>query len=33
MQIYVRTLTGKVITLDVDPRDNIENIKGKIQDK
>ena len=33
MQIYVRTLTGKVITLDVDPRDNIEKIKGKIQDK
>ena len=33
MQIFVKTLTGKTITLDVDPADSIENVKGKIQDK
>ena len=33
MQIFVKTLTGKTITLDVDPRDSIENVKAKIQDK
>jgi ubiquitin len=33
MQIYVKTLTGKTITLDVQPRDTIESIKQKIQDK
>jgi large subunit ribosomal protein L40e len=33
MQIFVKTLTGKTITLDVEPSDNIENIKQKIQDK
>lgn len=33
MQIFVRTLTGKTITLDVEPSDTIENVKGKIQDK
>jgi len=33
MQIFVRTLTGKNITLDVEPTDTIENVKGKIQDK
>ncbi len=33
MQIYVRTLTGKKIVLDVEPNDTIDNIKGKIQDK
>ena len=32
MQLFVKTLTGKTITLDVEPRDTIENIKGKIQD-
>ena len=32
-QIFVRTLTGKNITLSVDPSDSIENIKAKIQDK
>ena len=32
MQIFVRTLTGKTITLDVDPSDTIENVKNKIQD-
>ena len=33
MQIFVKTLTGKTITLDVEPSDNIEAVKGKIQDK
>ena len=33
MQIFVKTLTGKTITLDVEPGDTIENIKYKIQDK
>jgi ubiquitin len=33
MQIFVKTLTGKTITLDVDPSDTIESVKSQIQDK
>lgn len=33
MQIFVKTLTGKTIILDVEPSDSTENIKAKIQDK
>ncbi len=33
MQIFVKTLTGKTITLDVEPSDTVENIKTKVQDK
>ena len=33
MQIMVKTLTGKTLTLDVEPSDSIENVKVKIQDK
>ena len=33
MQIFVKTLTGKTITLEVQPSDSIENVKAKIQDK
>jgi len=33
MQIFVKTLTGKTITLEVDADDTIENVKVKIQDK
>ena len=33
MQIFVKTLTGKTITLDVEPSDTIEGVKAKIQDK
>eukprot|EP01147_Barroeca_monosierra_P001001 gene1002-4244_t len=32
MQIFVKTLTGKTITLEVEPSDSIENVKAKIQD-
>ena len=31
MQIFVKTLTGKTITLDVEPSDTIDNVKAKIQ--
>jgi len=33
MQVFVKTLTGKAITLDVEASDTIENVKQKIQDK
>tara|TARA_B100000683_G_C12289136_1_gene473210 strand:- start:339 stop:566 length:228 start_codon:yes stop_codon:yes gene_type:complete len=33
MQIFVKTLTGKTITLDVEENDTIINIKNKILDK
>jgi ubiquitin len=33
MQIFVKTLTGKTITLEVEGSDTIENVKQKIQDK
>jgi len=33
MQIFIRTLTGKTITLDVASSDTIEAVKGKIQDR
>jgi ubiquitin len=33
MQIFIKTLTGTTITLDVEPSDTIENVKQKIQDK
>ena len=33
MQIFVKTLTGKTITLAVEASDSIENVKAKIQDK
>lgn len=32
-QIFVKTLTGKTITLEVESSDTIENVKQKIQDK
>ena len=32
MQIFVKTLTGKTITLDVESSDTIDNVKQKIQD-
>ena len=33
MQIFVKTLTGKHITLEVEPTDRIEDVKAKIQEK
>lgn len=33
MQVFIKTLTGKTITLEVESSDTIENVKNKIQDK
>jgi ubiquitin len=33
MQIFIKTLTGKTITIDVEPSDTIESVKDKIQQK
>jgi ubiquitin len=33
MQIFIKTLTGKTITLEVEPSDNIESVKQKVQEK
>lgn len=33
MQIFVKTLTGKTITIEVESSDNIQNLKEKIKDK
>lgn len=33
MQIFVKTLTGKTITIDVESGDTVESVKTKIHDK
>lgn len=33
MQIFIKTLTGKTITVEIEPSDTIENVKQKIQEK
>ncbi len=33
MQIFVKTLTGKTITIEVEPSEAIESFKKKVQDK
>ena len=33
MQIFVKTLTGKTITLDVEASDSTDNVKANVQDK
>ena len=32
MQIFIKTLTGKIITLDIEPSNSIESVKTKIQE-
>jgi ubiquitin len=33
MQVFVKTLTGKTITIDVETSDTVSSVKAKIQDK
>jgi len=33
MQLFIKTLTGKTVTLDCEPSDSISQLKNKIQDK
>ena len=33
MQIFVKTLTGKTLTMDVEPSDTIDSVKAKIYGK
>jgi len=33
MQIFIKTLTGKTVTLDVNASDTVESVKAKIQEK
>ena len=33
MQIFVRTLTGKNVALELEPNESVANVKAKIQDK
>ena len=33
MQIFVKTLTGRTLTIDMEPSDTIEDLKSKIKDK
>jgi ubiquitin len=33
MQIFIKTLTGKTITLEVENSDTIDTVKAKIQDR
>ena len=33
MQVFVRTLAGKTITLEVEPSDTVERVKAKVQDR
>ena len=33
MQVFIKTLTGKTITLDVEPDDTIEMVKQKVREK
>lgn len=33
MQLFVKTLTGKTITIEAEPSDRVESVKQKIQDK
>lgn len=33
MQIFIKTLTGKTMTMEVEPNDDINSVKSKIQEK
>jgi len=33
MQLFIKTLTGKTITIEVEPSDTIDSVKNKIQEK
>ena len=33
MQIFIKTLTGKTITLDLEATDTLQNVKAKMQEK
>ena len=33
MQIFIKTLTGKTVTLEVEPSDSVENVKAKSKTK
>ncbi|AIZ48689.1 v-ubi [Agrotis segetum nucleopolyhedrovirus B] len=33
MQIFIKTLTGKTLTVEVEPTDTVEQLKQKITDK
>lgn len=33
MQVFIKTLTGKTITIEVEPSDSIESVKQKVMDK
>lgn len=33
MQIFVKTLTGKTLTIEVESSDTVANVKAKISDK
>ncbi|MCR5430033.1 MAG: hypothetical protein K6E58_02240 [Eubacterium sp.] len=33
MQIFVKTLDGQTITLEVDPADSVDAVKARIEDK
>ena len=33
MQVFVKTLTGKTISVDVEPDESVESLKAKIQEK
>lgn len=32
-QVFVRALTGKTFTINIDPNDTIENVKNRIRNK
>jgi ubiquitin len=33
MQVFIKTLTGKTVTIEVEPSDTIDAVKQKIQEK